>query len=295
MHSYMLHDLRSVFQGDLREGELMKFHTGLKMGGPAEILAIPRGMDDLRKVVVWAGKNQVPYRVIGNGLSIIAEPKGFQGLVIKLGHVLNHIRIENKIVYAGAGAVMNVLLRQALNYGLTGLENWSSMSTVGGWMVLHAMAEAVGIDHLIKEVYVMEPDGYIMRCIEPSQIYSRRKGTETGKIVVEVVFQLQTGDKERITQKILRREQEQEFLTQTNLPLAGPAFLPEERDFTEIFMQSGVSGLKEGQAAFLGIGTGFVANLGQPEYTDIQRLINAVRDRVFQVTGRNLEMGLRKL
>lgn len=295
MHSNLWQDLQANFSGEIREGELIKFHTGFKMGGPAQLLAIPKGMDDLRRAVVWAGKNRVAYRVIGNGLSVLAGPAGYDGMVIKLGHVLNHIRIENNLIYAGAGAVMSVLLRQALNHQLQGLETWSSASTVGGWLILMAKAEAAELDHLVKEVYVMEPDGAITRWIEPSQLFSKGRAEETGRIVVEVVFQLQSGDRQAIAGKIMQQEQEQDFLTQTNLPLAGPAFLPEERDFTRLFVEAGVSGLRRGQAAFLGVGNGFVANLGRPEYTDVRELINEVREKVFQVTGRNLQGGLSKL
>lgn len=287
--------LQTQIAGDLREGELLKFHTGLRLGGPAKWFVIPRGMEDLRQMIAWAGKAQIPFRVIGNGTSLVVGPEGYGGLIIQLAHVLNHIRIIDNRLYAGAGAMIPVLLRQAVSRGLGGLEEWYGPMTVGGWLMRMGMAEAAGLDHLIKEMYIMEPDGSITRTIEPSQLFSRAAQRPAPEVIVEVVFQLQPEEPAVIAGRLEEKEREWRFLTQTELPLAGPVFLPFENRLTETFVASGVSGMVAGKAAFLGIGGGYIANLGGATYDHVQALIREVKEQVLQKTGIYLYEGLCQL
>lgn len=287
--------LQTQIVGELREGESLKFHTGLRLGGPARWFVTPMGMEDLRHIIVWAGQSQIPFRVIGNGTSVVVPPEGYDGLVIQLAHVLNHLRTEETRLYAGAGAMMSVLLRQAMSLGLSGLEDWYGPMTVGGWLMRMGMAEVAGLDHLIKEMYVMEPDGSITRTIEPSQLFSRAAAGKAPEVIVEVVFQLQPEEPELIAGRIEAKEREWRFLTQTQLPLAGPVFLPTEEDLTTTFVECGVSGMLIGKAAFLGINGGYIANLGGATYQDVITLMSDVKKQVLEKTGIHLHEGLCQL
>lgn len=287
--------LQTQIAGELREEEPLKFHSGLRMGGPARWFVTPKGMEDLRHIMGWAGRSQIPFRVIGNGSSLLAQPEGYDGLVIQVAHVLNHIRIEENLIYAGAGAIMSVLLRQAVYGGLSGLEEWYGPLTVGGWLMRMGMAEVAGLDHLIKEMFVMEADGSVTRTIEPSQLFSHEAEGMAHKVVVEVVFQLQPENPETVASRIEAKEMEWKFLTQTRLPLGGPVFLPTEKTLTETFVESGVSGLVVGKAAFLGVNSGYIANLGGATYEDVLMLIMDVKQQVMEKTGIHLHEGLCQL
>jgi UDP-N-acetylmuramate dehydrogenase len=288
--------LQTQIASELREGESLKFHTGLRLGGSARWFVTPQGMEDLRHIISWAGKSQIPFRVIGNGTSLVVRPEGYDGLVIQLAHVLNHIRMEENRIYAGAGAMMSVLLRQAISQGLSGLEDWYCPMTVGGWLMRMGRADVADLDHLVKEMYVMEPDGSITRTIEPSQLFSRAPAEGTApEVVVEVVFQLQPEEPEVMAGRIEAKEREWKFLTQTQLPLAGPVFLPTEDDLTERFVESGVSGMLAGKAAFLGMHGGYIANLGGATYDDVLTLMTEVKKQVLEKTGIHLQEGLCQL
>ena len=291
--SPFLSSLPENFSGEIKENELLKYHTGFRMGGPASLMLIPGGIGDLRQSLVWAGKNRIPCRVMGNGSSILAHPDGFKGLVIKVANALNHIRIKGKQIYAGAGASMRALLRKARNHGLTGLEEWwGTPSSVGGWFMRMGRVKNPHLDHLIQEVYIMEPDGSISRWIEPSKLF-KNDGTLDG-VVVEVVFRLKTGIKEVMERRIQIKESEWDFLTQTDLPLAGPVFLSKE-DLTEVFIKAQVSGFKKDGVAFLGVGNGFIANLGNPGFQDLFNLIGEIKDKVSSIQQLDFKDGLSRL
>lgn len=286
-------DLKPSLTGDIRLDEPLRFHTGFRIGGPAKVMLIPRGIEDLRQAIAWAGKQGVPIQVIGNGTSIICDQAGYDGLIIKIVHVLNHISIKGVKVYAGAGATMTALNRQAINWGLTGLEDWWGISSsIGGWLIRMGLAKNPALDHLISEVYVMEPDGYITRWIEPSQLFFKYNDDQLKKIIVEVVFNLKVDSQKQISEKIAKRQAQWDFLTQTCLPLAGPVFLSSENDFTEFFVQEQVSGLNRGKVAFLGVGNGYMANLGGGDYQDVLLLLSALKKKLNSNLKFNLIDGL---
>ncbi len=264
---------------EIRENEPLRFHTGLRMGGSARLLLIPEGIEGLRQAMVLSDRKNLPFRVIGNGTSVLVRPEGYDGMVIKMANVLNHIRIDKDRVYVGAGALMTTLLRQAMSHGLSGLEHWwGCPSTVGGWLTRMGLAKNPYLDHLICEVYVMEADGFVTRLIEPSQLFD--DGYQSQRVVVEVVFQLRSDSRDEMKRQIEKRQAEWSFLTQTQLPLAGPVFLTNEEDLTEIFVEKKVSGFRRGKAAFLGIGSGYVANLGDATYQDVINLLDEVKQKI---------------
>lgn len=276
-----LEELQACFSGEIRQNEPLKYHTGLRIGGPAKLLLIPRGIEDLRSAITSAGKNCIAYQIIGNGTSILAPPEGFDGWAIKLANVLNHIRVTGRRVYAGAGATMTSLISQSINHDLTGLEEWWGVpTTIGGWLVRMGLAKRPELDHLIQEVYLMEPDGLISRWIEPSQLFDLDR--QTMGVVVEVVFNLQTGNQREIVHRLNQQRADWQFLTQTDLPLAGPVFLPDTNDLTSLFLKKNLSGLRKGQAAFLGVRNGYFANLGGATYNDVLALLAEITEKVME-------------
>ena len=276
-----LEELESCFSGEIRKNEPLKYHTGLRIGGPAKLLMIPRGIEDLRYAITSAGKNCIAYQIIGNGTSILAPPEGFDGWVLKLANILNHIQVKGRRIYAGAGATMTSLIRQAVNYNLTGLEEWWGVpTTIGGWLVRMGSSKRADLDHLIQEVYLMEPDGLISRWIEPSHLFDLDR--QTMGVIVEVVFNLRTGVQREIVEQLNQYQADWQFLTQTHLPLAGPVFLSDTNDLTALFVTKNLSGLSKGQVAFLGVRNGYLANLGEAGFNDVLTLLAEIREKVME-------------
>ena len=54
--------IRAVFTGELLEQEPLSLHTSLKVGGPADIFAIPRDVDDLQRLLMVCGNVRVNTR-----------------------------------------------------------------------------------------------------------------------------------------------------------------------------------------------------------------------------------------
>ena len=43
--------IQEVFRGELRHREPLSLHTSLRVGGPADIFAVPRDVEDLQRLL----------------------------------------------------------------------------------------------------------------------------------------------------------------------------------------------------------------------------------------------------
>ena len=68
----------------LKERELMRNHTTMRVGGVADFYFEAKSIDDLQKAVKVAIKLNLPYFILGGGSNIIFSDYGFPGLVIKI-------------------------------------------------------------------------------------------------------------------------------------------------------------------------------------------------------------------
>ena len=75
--------LFSALKEGLREHEVMRNHTSMKVGGVADFYFEAKTIDELVKAVETAYKLNIPYFILGNGSNIIVSDFGYPGLVIK--------------------------------------------------------------------------------------------------------------------------------------------------------------------------------------------------------------------
>ena len=92
------------FSGELLQNELMSRHTSLKVGGPADLYAVPKDLEDLMALVSWLDTEQIPRMVVGGGYNLLVRDGGIRGAVISL-EKLNLVELlEGGRVKAWAGA-----------------------------------------------------------------------------------------------------------------------------------------------------------------------------------------------
>ena len=82
--------LQDVFYGctarPLLIDEPMSRHTSFKIGGPADLMAMPSNEEELCKLLKRAAEHDVLVTLVGNGSNLLVRDKGIRGLVIKLGN-----------------------------------------------------------------------------------------------------------------------------------------------------------------------------------------------------------------
>lgn len=64
--------------------EPMKKHTTFKIGGLADCLIKVDNIDDLRSIIDFTNKNDIPLTIIGNGSNVLVLDGGIRGIVVKI-------------------------------------------------------------------------------------------------------------------------------------------------------------------------------------------------------------------
>lgn len=280
-------------QGDVVFDVPLSEHTSFRIGGPADVLVIPRRVEDVSKLVAQARAADCPLFMIG-GTNLLVRDGGIRGVVVNLSK-LKVIRDEpNAVLYAEGGVVMPTLLRHAISRSLSGLE-WAAgiPGTLAGCVVMNAGTRLGEMKDAVKAVRLVDPQGGI-RDYPASEIpFTYRRAHLPPGIVVGAWLQLKPGASDAIRKVVkdyLRYRKDTQPLT---LPNAGCAFKNPGQDAAgRLIEASGLKDFKVGDAQVSGKHANFVINVGHARATDVIELIEQVRRIVKEKTGIALELEL---
>ena len=143
--SGLLEALRARLRGRVRPAEPLARHTSIRIGGPADVLAVPDTPEELAHVLRVAGTAGVGVVLLGGGSNVVVGDGGMRGVVVKLGRGFGRIEWTSRDggadVRAGAAVQLGRLARDAVGRGLAGLEYAEGIpGTVGGALFMNAGA-----------------------------------------------------------------------------------------------------------------------------------------------------------
>ena len=268
---------------DIKIDELMKNHTSFKVGGPADVLVTPETFEQLVDSVKLCIKNNVPYFIVGNGTNLLIKDGGIRGVVIKLTK-LNKIRLDGSKIIAQSGTLLVDVCYKALNENMTGLEFACGIpGTVGGALAMNAGAYNGEIKNVVESAIVIDKKGNLKTLTNAGlELFYRTSAIlKYQYIVLEVVFKLETGEYEKIRDRMhdltIRRTERQPL----EFPSAGSTFKrPEGHYAAKLIDDTGLRGLCVGDAEVSSKHTGFIINKGNAQAKDILDLISLVQKNV---------------
>lgn len=273
--------------------EPMKNHTTFRIGGPTDILALPKTREEVAAVVRFCHEHAQMYYVIGNGSNLLVSDEGYRGLVLQLYRNFNDIQVNGDTITVQSGAMLVAVARMAYQNGLTGLEFASGIpGTIGGAVVMNAGAYGGEMKDVLKEVTVLTKEGDVLT-IPAGELELRYRGSvipENGWIVLGAVLQLQKGDPEQIRARMEELKEQRITKQPLDLPSAGSTFKRPEGYFAgKLIMDAGLRGFTVGGAQVSEKHCGFVVNRGDATAEDVWTLICEVKRRVKEASGVELE------
>ena len=69
---------------NIKYNEQMSKHTSFKTGGIADYYITAKNENEVKKVLEFANKNDIPLHIIGNGSNILVQDDGIRGIVLKI-------------------------------------------------------------------------------------------------------------------------------------------------------------------------------------------------------------------
>ena len=283
---------------ELRFDEPMANHTSFRIGGGAEVMAFPKSIDELSRILKVSALLDCKSAILGAGTNVLAPDEGIRGLVICLKACLGGMEQtgENRIRVM-AGVTMTRAAVFAANLGLSGLEFAHGIpGTVGGGVYMNAGAYGGEICQVCKSVDVMDFSGELRRFSAEEMEFSYRHSIleEKPGIVVAAEFELTNAPVEQIKAKMKELMGKRSASQPLDLPSAGSAFKRPVGGYAAALIDgAGLKGYSVGGAAISTNHAGFAVNLGSATAEDVKCLLRQVSDIVFEKSGIRLEPEVR--
>lgn len=146
---------------EIKQDEPLMNYTYTHTGGPADWLAFPDSVDQVKELVDYARKHKMAVTVLGNASNLIVGDGGIDDLTIILTK-LNKIEVQENKVIAQAGASYIDTTKVARDNKLTGLEFAAGIpGSVGGAVFMNAGAYGGETKNVVVDATIMLPDGTI--------------------------------------------------------------------------------------------------------------------------------------
>ncbi len=300
--------VKSRVSGRVVFDEPMAAHTWLRVGGPADVYVWPRDADDLVSLVRWLTAEAVPYFVIGGGSNLLVRDKGIRGVVIDISAGMKGLSLEPEIsgtsvVRAMAGENLSRLCRFAIEKGLGGMQFAIGIpGSVGGAILMNAGAGGAAVENVLVGVRVLFPDGRVTE-FEKSRLAFRYRGmTVPGvhdplhpPVIVEGFFKLYPACRDELKKEAETLLKQRGRRQPSGVASAGCFFKnPENAEPAGMLIEkAGMKGMQIGDAMVSESHANFIVNRGRATAADILRLMEKVREAVYQQFRIDLESEVR--
>lgn len=279
--------------------EPMKKHTTFRVGGNADYFVMPRTIEEVKQILLFCKKENLPYYILGNGSNLLVGDKGYRGVIIQIYKEMNAITVNEDRICAQAGALLSKVGSVALEAGLTGFEFAAGIpGTVGGAVVMNAGAYGGEMKDILAYATVLTEDGDVLRLSNQELELGYRTSIIARKnyIVLEAEYQLRDGDKAEIRAKMDDLKLQRVTKQPLEYASAGSTFKRPTGYFAGKLIQDvGLRGFRVGGAQVSEKHCGFVINRGDATAADIMELMKQVSEKVYQEFGVTLEPEVKRL
>lgn len=279
-----------IVQGELRYSEPMSRHASWRAGGPAEVFFVPASVEDLAAFLANLDAD-TPIFWHGVGSNLLVRDGGISGVVVSATKMLRDFeRVDRYLVRAGAGLPCTQLARQCLRWELGPSEFFAGIpGSVGGALAMNAGAHGGETWERVESVRTIDRDGEIHERApaEYTVGYRSVKGPAnewflgaTFRFEQDVIPSLET-----LNNMLERRKTTQPL----GLPSCGSVFRNPPGDHSARLIEAaGLKGHRIGGAEVSEKHANFIINRDAASATDIEELIEHVRQTVFDVHGVSL-------
>ena len=277
--------------------EKLNKYNWFNLGGPAKIFFKPNSILDIKKFLENDNNKNKKIHILGAGSNTLFRDGGFDGIVIKLGKEFAYTKIlSDGNIEVGAATPDKKIADFAMENSIAGFEFLSCIpGTIGGAIVMNSGCYGYDISQSVISIEGLTFNGEL-KSLKRNEIKFFYRGSDFGKnlIILSVKLKGNKGIKEKIEKK------QTEFLNQkrksqpSNIKTCGSTFKnPGNKKAWELIKLSDCSNLSVGGARLSEQHCNFFLNNGKAKSSDIEILIEEVRNKVFLKTGVKLDLEIK--
>jgi UDP-N-acetylmuramate dehydrogenase len=287
---------------NILKDESLKNHTSFKVGGPADLVALPKTRQELEALLVNAADLNIPVTIFGSGTNLLVKDNGIRGLVICIKALKSDIdTIEQandfSIIKVSAGQRLSRVCKYAIDHSLSGLEFAAGIpGTTGGAVMMNAGTPKESMSDVVETVQILNQFSFNMETIKKEDLrFAYRKLENKDIIIVEIFFKLKNADKVTIEKRFTDNLDRKKNSQPVSFASAGCFFKnPEnEKSAGELIDRAGLKGKKIGDAMVSEKHANFIVNTGEAKARDILRLKELIQQTVFEKYNVKLETEVR--
>ncbi|MBR0278120.1 MAG: UDP-N-acetylmuramate dehydrogenase [Clostridia bacterium] len=282
--------LKTVLDENLiYENEPMSRHTSFRTGGNARWFVTPKTEEQVAQLCKVL--SDYPHMVMGNGSNLLFTDGGYDGIVVSLGGKFSDIDVNGNEITAQSGALLSKVAQIAYKNGLGGMEFASGIpGSVGGAVFMNAGAYGGEMKDIVSLSYCVGESGKILEIKDHEFSYRHSIFSDKNLIILKTVLLLMPNEKSKIkskTDELNRKRREKQPL---EYPSAGSTFKRPEGYFAgRLIQDAGLMGYKIGGAMVSDKHAGFIINYDNATASDILRLMDYVKSKVYMQFGVELE------
>ena len=275
----------------LLEREPLSAHCSFRIGGPCAALAQPSTLEEILTLTTLLRQAGERPLLIGNGTNLLIADDYVNRIVLQTGAAFHAIQCSGTTLTALSGASLARVALTAANAGLAGLEFAHGIpGTVGGAVSMNAGAYGGEIKNVLSSVTWLDENLERHESADAELSYRHSRFSDTSDLILSASFALQPGDTEAILSAIRALAERRRASQPLDLPSAGSTFKRPVGGYAAALIdQAGLKGFTVGGAQVSEKHAGFVVNRGGATFEDVLCLMDAVRERVLQSSGIELE------
>lgn len=279
------------FGSSVRFDEPMSRHTSLKVGGAADIYAVPKSPDELEALIRCCREHEIAYMIIGSGTNLLVKDSGIRGMVIVPTHCLNKLVRDKRRITAMAGVKTAALCRFAIKNGLKGMNSVLGIpGTVGGAIRMNAGTASGAIGDRLESLTVLLSSGerQILKRQELNLSYRELSWQDRefgrGVLILEGSFILESADVKRLEEEAREILERRHRSQPTQFPSAGCFFKnPSGASAGQLIDLAGFKGKSVGGAQVSEKHANFIINRGDARASDILILTKMIREKIHRM------------
>ncbi|MBQ3021006.1 MAG: UDP-N-acetylmuramate dehydrogenase [Bacilli bacterium] len=271
--------------GELLENVNLKKYNTYKIGGHSKYLIKPYNIKCLKNLIEYLKNNKIKYIVLGKGSNVILPDEDYDGTIILL-EKLNKIEIENNIVNAESGILLNTFINKLINNNLGGLENlYGIPGTLGGAIVQNAGCYSSEISDYIESITYLK-DNEIKTINKEDCDFSYRDSIfkkDKDIILLSASFKLYNKDKKEMKEIIKNNMNKRKSSQPLEYPNAGSVFRnPKDLSAGKLIDDLNLKGYHINDAYISNKHANFIINKGNSSSEDIKLLIEHIKKEIYK-------------
>lgn len=267
--------------------------TWYGLGGPADYFVRPETVEQLKKAAKRCNENNIPIYVLGFGSNLLISDDGLRAAVIKLdAEKFAQTQFDGEQLTAWAGAKLSELVLTCVKKRLSGIEALTGIpGSIGGAVRMNAGGNFGDIGAAIETVTLMDSNGNVFEKSKPELTFDYRSTNITAQFIINARLKLTNTDPEQI----MRTVKEIWIYKKNSQPLntrnCGCVFKnPRGVSAGALIDRAGLKGLRIGGAVISEKHANFIIAEGDCKSRDVVRLIDAIKERVKEQFGIELEL-----